>query len=519
MQLRRSVGIGVVVGGLLLIGLVLGVVVWRHPESLGIEPDSLWQTLWLSVISATTFIVVMFLGGYQLLGNQKGHSNYRRLDPVDIRQPPKAPPEETVETQVARIITSIKDELSEQHGLLWRFKVRVFLVVGEPAQIQAIAPELATHYWLEGNDTVLIWGGSTQTAGDDKVLGLCKWLTRWRPLEGVVWALNKAQSSDSAAMDVGARHLQALARQLRWQLPLHLWQVCDSQWQQDKRPTQPVGCLLPSPATAQALETSLGSLLDPLRQEGWKQMRTAMGHDFLVRLARDLQVEGIARWRKALEPLWRLFARGVPLRGLWFSLPLGGAHEHAKHLWHVTPPWEGVLGDKVGQHRRLGWGSVRIGYALALGLMAAWGAGLLLSFVSNREHIGEVQTAVTMMQQAQSSTEHLRALADVARELDRLDYRAKHGTPWHRRFGLNRNEQLLSALWPRYVEANNRLMRDPITATLQQQLNALLKLPPESPERLTRATAAYAQLKAYLMLARPDKVDPVFLAQTLGEIQ
>ncbi|MCW8278237.1 hypothetical protein IMF27_23880 [Pseudomonas sp. PCH199] len=72
MQFRRSVGIGVLVGGLLLTGLVLGVLVWLHPESLGIASGSVWQTLWLSVISATTFIVVIFLGGYQLLGGRRG---------------------------------------------------------------------------------------------------------------------------------------------------------------------------------------------------------------------------------------------------------------------------------------------------------------------------------------------------------------------------------------------------------------------------------------------------------------
>ncbi|MFS2200606.1 ImcF-related family protein [Pseudomonas sp. Pseusp3] len=416
-------------------------------------------------------------------------------------------------------VPGLRKYLLENHNLLWRHKFRLLLMVGEPDQIDAIAPTLRDKKWLASHDTILLWGGSAQSQLDQSWRTRWHGLTRWRPLDGVVWALNTAQSADTAAMDVGARHLQELACQLRWQLPLHLWQVCDSKWKQDKRPTQPVGCLLPSPATAQALETSLDSLLDPLRQAGWTQMRDVMGHDFLVRLARDLQVEGIARWRQALDPLWRVFDRGVPLRGLWFSLPLQGAHEHAKHFWHVTPPWEGVLGDKAVQHRRFGWGAARVGHVLALGLIAVWGAGLLYSFASNRVHIAEVQTAVTAMHQAQSADEQLRALYEVARELGRLDYRAEYGTPWYQRFGLNHNEQLLATLWPRFVEANNRLLRDPAAATLQQQLNALLKLPPDSPERVTGAAAAYAQLKAYLMLAHPEKADATFLAQTLGEAQ
>ncbi|HEF4762484.1 TPA: type VI secretion protein VasK, partial [Pseudomonas putida] len=321
------------------------------------------------------------------------------------------------------------------------------------------------------------------------------------------------------AMDRGIRHLQELALKLRWHLPLHLWQVCDSEWPQDKRATEAVGCRLTPSATPQELDSALDNLLEPLRQKGWTQMRAAMGHDFLVRLARDLQVEGLARWRQALEPLWRVFARGVPLRGLWFSLPLKGGTTSKDNLWHATPPWDGVLGDKKVQQRRLGWGAPRIAYALALTLIAVWGAGLLLSFASNRVHLAEVQAAVTAMQQAHSPDEHLRAFNELTRELDRLVYRDQHGTPWYQRFGLNQNDELLKTLWPRYVEASQRLLRDPVASTLHQQLNALLKLPPDSPERLTRAATAHSQLKAYLMLARPDKTDPAFLAQTLDETQ
>ncbi|MDZ5432020.1 ImcF-related family protein, partial [Pseudomonas fluorescens] len=64
-----------------------------------------------------------------------------------------------------------------------------------------------------------------------------------------------------------------------------------------------------------------------------------------------------------------------------------------------------------------------------------------------------------------------------------------------------------------------RLLRDPVAAHLQQQLDALIKLPPASPERARRAQAAYTQLKAYLMLARPEKADPTFLSQALSEVQ
>ncbi|MGF6141295.1 ImcF-related family protein [Pseudomonas laurylsulfatiphila] len=518
MQFRRSVGIGVLIGGMLLTGLVLGGVLWLHPEWLGIAAGSDRHRIWLAVTSVLT-LGVMFRGGYHWLGRQLGRADYLQLEGDDARQAAPVSLEESVESQVARTITAINEHLREQHGLLWRFKVRVFLVVGEPEQINAIAPDLAKHHWLEGHDIVLLWGGSTQTVASDRVLNLCQWLSRWRALDGVIWALNKPQSADPRAMDHGVRHLQALARKLRWQLPLHLWQVCDSQWKQDRRPTHPVGCLLPIPVTPQAVEGALDNLVQPLRNAGWGQMQDSMGNDFLVRLARDLQVEGIARWRQALAPMFRIFARSVPLRGLWFSLPLPGGAEDAGRLWHVTPPWEGVLGDKAVHRRRLGWSAVRIGYAAVLALAVIWGAGLLLSFATNRVQIAQVQTVLTTLEQSQSADEQFLAFNELVRELARLDYRAEHGTPWYQRFGLNQNDALLAMLWPRYVEANNRLLRDPAVAHLQARLDALVTLPPDSPERSKRAGVAYAQLKAYLMLARPEKTDAAFLAQALTDAE
>ncbi|WP_256672804.1 ImcF-related family protein [Pseudomonas sp. C1C7] len=504
--------------GLLLTGVVLGVQLWRHPESLGIMSGSARHTIWLSVTSATTFIVLIFWCAYHLLGGQFGRSEYRRSEADDVRQPAPVCPEERAGKETAATRAALKAYLRENHGPLWRFKVRLLLVVGEPEQIDAIAPTLKDKKWLIGHDTVLLWGGSPQQPLDKTWNDHWHGLTRLRPLDGVIWALTKEQSAYPAAMDTGTRHLRELAQKLRWQLPLHLWQVCHSKWEQAQRPTQAVGCLLPSPATALAVDTALDSLIEPLRQSGWSQIRDAIPHDFLLRLSRDLRTEGIPRWRQALGPLWRVFARGVPLRGLWFSLPLPD-HSGSDHLWHATAPWEGVLADKKVRQRRLGWSTPRIAHALTLTLIAVWSAGLLLSFASNRMHFAEVQSAVTAMHQAQSPDQQLLAFNELTRELDRLVYRNQYGTPWYQRFGLNRNDELMTTLWPHYVQASQRLLRDPVAATLQQQLNALLKLPPDSPERLSRAARAHSQLKAYLMLARPDKVDPTFLAQTLAQAQ
>ncbi|MEJ8867032.1 ImcF-related family protein [Pseudomonas jessenii] len=503
-------GTALLLGVALAMLVALGCVIWW----LWGGSQSLTRSVFLDLLLKGAALWGL-LFGMAVLTWQIVQNGIRKL----VSSPEKLPPARPVKSDAQKNQARLREYLCENHSRFWRYKFRVLLVVGEPEQIDAIAPTLKDKKWLAGHDTLLLWGGSLQNPLDETWRTHWHGLTRWRALDGVIWALSKAQSTDTTTMDTGVRHLQELALKIRWQLPLHLWQVCDSKWNQDKRPTQPVGCLLPSPATAQALETSLDSLLDPLRQEGWRQMCDSVDNDFLVRLARDLQVEGIARWRQALGPLWRVFDRGVPLRGVWFSLPLTGGKENTDNLWHVTPPWDGVLGDKAVYRRRLGWGAVRIGYATALALIAVWVAALLLSFATNRVHITQVQTAITSMQQAQSADQQLLALHQMMLELARLDYRAVHGAPWYQRFGLNQNAALLATLWPRYLQANQRLLRDPAVANLKAHLKALVQLPPDSPERARRAPAAYAQLKAYLMMARPEKTDPVFLAQVLTDAQ
>ncbi|MCF7536034.1 type VI secretion protein VasK [Pseudomonas sp. P2652] len=430
------------------------------------------------------------------------------------------PPEEsssTPDTKKLPGVAELQEHLDHQYTAFQRTRTRFLLVVGEPEQIEAIAPGLADAQWLEGQNTVLLWGGSPQSQ-------LAEAATRWhavtqrRGLDGVVWALDKQQSANAATMASGVAGLQQLARTLGWQLPLHLWEVCESEWTQQKRARGPAGLLLPPRLDGLQLETMLAPIHYPLHQMGLAELTVHPDHDFLSRLSSNLKAEGIARWRQALMPLLGKFARGVPLRGLWFSLPALST-ESVGNLWLPGPAWAGVLTEKSRQTRRLGWPVTRVSYALALGAMLIWLTGLALSFSTHRAQILDIQSSLVAVEPSGNGDAPLLALNALILEMDRLKDRARRGEPWYQRFGLSQNDALLAVMWPRYVEANDRLMRDPAAENLKRQLAALVASPADSPRRAKGAHNAYVQLKAYLMMARPEKVDAAFLVTALGHAE
>ncbi|MET3679531.1 MULTISPECIES: ImcF-related family protein [unclassified Pseudomonas] len=415
----------------------------------------------------------------------------------------------------------IRDCLRQKYGWSWSFKVRLFLVVGEIPQVSSVAPRLIDEHWLEGRSVVLLYGGSLLSKPDTTLLDKWQRQFRWRGIDGVVWALSERQVDDAASMSASIHHLQDVNRYLGRQLPVHVWQICESQWGQSGRGIEAVGCLLPTRGAAVHWEEHLGALQRSLREQGLAQMQSSMAHDFLLRLARNLQVDGAARWYRVLESLSGRATRGIQVRGMWFSLPVQRPEpaKSIEHHWPEDPAWSGIFNDRPARARRLGWHPAKVAYVSALGLASIWGIGLLLSFASNRAEVAQIAAAYRALQQPVADTETKQALSELVRELSRLDYRGEHGAPWYQRFGLNRSCDLGEAVWPLYEQANNRLLRDPAVFELEERLNALVKLPPASTQRAEQARETYGYLKAYLMLARPEKADPAFLSETLGETE
>lgn len=140
-----------------------------------------------------------------------------------------------------------------------------------------------------------------------------------------------------------------------------------------------------------------------------------------------------------------------------------------------------------------------------------------MSFVSNRQQIASAEAALATLNTSSDLESRLTALHRLTIDMTRMEQQQESGVPWYQRFGLSQNDALLAALWPHFTQASQLLLRDEAARSLEQRLRVLAQLPPGSPELGSDAAGTRDQLKAYLMLAQPEKADAGFLAEVLGK--
>ena len=426
----------------------------------------------------------------------------------------------------------IRQMMRHQYGRFWFRKVRILLVTGSITDVEQLTPKLPRELWQEDQGTLLLWGGDPASPAD------AAWLTalrklRHRPVDGMVWvtsAFDRLSGSGSepaaplttAAMDTLAHALTARYGELGWQVPLYVWSLHPRAGVQTGRVTQPVGCLLPAGCSSETLAGHLSDLVPVLTAQGVQQVCGDPQHHFLLVLADQL-----AREPESLAgPLSVLLNpyRPLPLAGVVLSQPSAGAERSIAHHWGKDNRWD-ILPEVVQalpaglRPRKPGVSWQQIAGVTAAALLVLWATGSVTAFLVNRSAIHTAQEqAQTAANDKQPLPARLQAQLDVQKTLGQLQYRAAHGAPWYSRFGLNQDDALQAALWPRYQESALPLLRDAAARHLESQLTAFTQLPPDSPQREHMAKAAYDQLKLYLMLARPEKMDAAwFSAQLLRD--
>ncbi len=215
----------------------------------------------------------------------------------------------------------LKKYLQHRYSFFWHRKVRLLLVTGDEAAIEQLVPGLRQQHWLEGNRTVLIYGGSLASEPDrEKYIALRK-LRRGRPLDGIVRVMPSSLTLTPQISESDLRGLEKISELLGYAAPVWLWKLCDSEWPQADRAVQAVGVSFPLRATEDDVARQLAQMLPTLREQGMHQIAADTRHDFLLRLGQQLIDGEIAQWRRQLAPWLTASRQRLALRGLMFSLP------------------------------------------------------------------------------------------------------------------------------------------------------------------------------------------------------
>ncbi|WP_236331113.1 ImcF-related family protein [Enterobacter quasihormaechei] len=514
---------------ILLIAVVGGFLIWNENPVLHFLTTEKKLTASLAVAGTCLFILLcddVFIRLWQWLISQSFIQQLRKLSGKSHLR------EETLianREKHSEILKSLRLYLRHTYNRTWPRKIRILIVTGSVSDVDQLIPKLTLELWQEDKGTLLLWGGDPAAPADTGWLSALGRLRR-RPADGIV-LVTSAFSGQTVAENRGSPVLtqdamdslaHVLARRydaIGWLLPLYVWSLLPDTGNHDGRITQPVGCLLPAKCTPQALVGQLASLVPQLTAQGIQQMCAKPQHNFLLSLA-DLLIR---KPETVAEPLSALLNpyRPLPLAGILFSPPSQGVVRSVKHHWGMDNRWDSIPASVQAlptelRPRRPGIRWQQIAVVTAFALMSLWGASIIGSFIANR-HL--VATAQEQMQLAatekQSLSARLLALAELQKTLSLLDYRSQHGAPWYARLGLSQNDDLLEAIFPRYGELALPLLRDAAAKHLQQHLYAFVQLPPESPLREQMAKIAYDQLKLYLMLARPEKMNAAWFTTTL----
>ena len=101
---------------------------------------------------------------------------------------------------------------------------------------------------------------------------------------------------------------------------------------------------------------------------------------------------------------------------------------------------------------------------------------MLVSGLLNERDLQTAQQAAHDIQSAPTPAARLKALDTLQQHIQRYEYRVQHHAPLFTRFGLNRDTEILAALWKPYAKASHDILVAPVTHDLEATLVDLSQL-------------------------------------------
>ncbi|KVC87355.1 type VI secretion protein VasK [Burkholderia ubonensis] len=402
------------------------------------------------------------------------------------------------------------------------------MIAGDEPLVKRLAPGLTDAGYAITGDAVLLYAKQTSSTLDTAWLDQIRRLRRRRPVDAIVALTRNRSSGTSFDSDGLAQRLTRHARALRWAAPAYLLNVTDFGGESSDADEATGFTWSNAPVNADDIDKSLRALSGNLAEAGVVRL-ASNAHD---RYPAELS-QHIANLRGALSDLVlqttrsRIWKHAV--HGLLFA-PLFKERELARPSSSETSddepplaPQHRTIWQTVAEHSRKVHGR-RVGFSLSTAvawattaLIGCWMAGTMLSGFVNRGTIESAADTVATLSAVQDRTQAMQALDGLGRQIDTLEVHRRDGAPLTSRFGLNRDGALLDALWPSYTLAVNSVLVTPIREKLEQRLHQLASLSDAeiASGGNTQAQAAYDTLKAYMMLAKPERAMAAFLTPEL----
>ena len=425
--------------------------------------------------------------------------------------------------------SGLREALHDRHGWRWRYRDRWILVAGDESTVSRLAPVLVDSGYVVSGNTVLLYTKQAGAAIDTEWLTHIRRLRRRRPIDAIV-AVAHHRPSATAPFDTDAlgRQLARHARALHWAAPAYLLNVTDFD-SETSSPDEAIGFTWAnSRVTAAELDASLQDLAYNLADAGVVRLTKDVKDRYPAELSQHisnlhralaglvLQTTQSRIWRHAVHGL--LFA---PLASERTPTPPadGAANDNDPA---VTPSplaiWQTVAGHSRKIHgRRVGFSWSTSAAWVTTGLIVCWIAGTVISGFVNRATLRSATSTIATLNAAQNRSDALQALDDLDRQIDTLEAHQRDGAPWLTRFGLNRDDALLTALWPSYANVAGRILVAPIRQKLEERLRRLASLSDAeiASGGEAQVQAAYDTLKTYLMLSMPERAVAAFLTPQL----
>ncbi len=430
-------------------------------------------------------------------------------------------------TRVARL----RDSLRDRHGSRWRYRARWVLIAGDEPLVKRLAPSVVDTGFAISGDTVLLYATQTSSTLDTAWLDQIRRLRRRRPVDAIV-AVTRNRSSVDTPFDTDnlSQRLARHAHALRWAAPAYLLNVTDF-GSEASSPDEAIGFTWANArVSSEAVDSSLQDLTDNLADAGVVRLTKDAGDRYPAELSQHISNLGSALSGLLLQTsqsrIWRHAVHGLLFAPLFKERELAPPQAPASANDDDPPiePQHRTIWQTVAEHSRKVHGR-RVGFSLSTsaawfttGLIGCWIAGTMMSGFVNRATIQSSADTIANLSTVQDHTQALQALNTLGQQIDTLEVHQREGEPWTSRFGLNRDSALLDALWPSYAGAAHRILVAPIRQKLEARLQQLASL---SDAQIAdggnvQTQAAYDTLKAYLMLAKPERAVAAFLTPQLA---